>query len=93
MVTLYPTESVKCLSEKTDGSLSWQYQGYNLSTKLNAANALLLKMKKYVNLKVLRSICFAIFYSYSSYCCLVWAQNSTNSRHYSANCNFTKKVC
>ena len=32
-------------------------------------------MRKYVSLKVLRSIYFAIFDSYLSYCCLVWAQN------------------
>ena len=32
-------------------------------------------MKKYVSLKMLRSIYFAIFDPYLSYCCLVWAQN------------------
>ena len=32
-------------------------------------------MRKYVSLKILRSIYFAIFDSYLSYCCLVWAQN------------------
>ena len=32
-------------------------------------------MRKYVSLKILRSIYFAIFGSYLSYCCLVWAQN------------------
>ena len=47
----------------------------DLSIKLNRANALLFKMRKYVSLKILRSIYFAIFDSYLSYCCLVWAQN------------------
>ena len=32
-------------------------------------------MRKYVSLKILRSIYFAIFDSYLSYCCLVLAQN------------------
>ena len=32
-------------------------------------------MRKYVSLKILRSIYFAIFDSYLSYCCLIWAQN------------------
>ena len=51
-------------------------KGFNdLSTKLNRANALLFKMRKYVSLKTLRSIYFAIFDSYLSDCCLVWAQN------------------
>ena len=47
----------------------------DLSIKLNRANALLFKMRKYVSLKILRSIYFAIFDSYLSYYCLVWAQN------------------
>ena len=51
-------------------------KGFNdLSTKLNRANALLFKMRKYVSLKTLRSIYFAIFDSYLSDYCLVWAQN------------------
>ena len=37
-------------------------------------------MRKYVSLKILRSIYFAIFDSYLSYCCLVWAQNRTIQR-------------
>ena len=72
---LYPTESVKYLGVKIDTNLSWQYHVNDLSIKLNTANALLLKMRKYVSLKILRSIYFAIFDSYVSYCCLVWAQN------------------
>ena len=32
-------------------------------------------MRKYVSLKIFRSIYFTIFDSYLSYCCLVWAQN------------------
>ena len=32
-------------------------------------------MRKYVSLKKLKYIYFAIFVSYVSYCCLVWAQN------------------
>ena len=72
---LYPTESVKYLGVKTDTNLSWQYHVNDLSVKLNRANALLFKMRKYVSCKILRSIYFAIFDSFLSYCCLVWAQN------------------
>ena len=32
-------------------------------------------MRKYVSLEILRSIYFAVFDSYLSSCCLVWAQN------------------
>ena len=72
---LYPTESVKYLGVKIDTNLSWQYHVNDLSIKLNRANALLFKMRKYVSLKILRSFYFSIFDSYLSYCCLVWAQN------------------
>ena len=54
---------------------------------MNRANALLFKMRKYVSLKILRSIYFAIFDSYLSYCCLVWAQNCSTM-----NYKFTKKA-
>ena len=74
---LYPTESVKYLGVKIDTNLSWQYHINDLSIKLKIANAFLFKMTKYVSLKILRSIYFAIFDSYLSYCCLVWAQNSS----------------
>ena len=72
---LYPTESVKYMGIKIDTNLTWQHHVNNLSIKLNRANALLFKIRKYVSLKILRSIYFAIFDSYLSYCCLVWAQS------------------
>ena len=72
---LYPTESVKYLGIKINTNLSWQYHVNDLSIKLNRANALLFKLRKYVSLKILRSIYFAIFDSYLSYCCPVWIQN------------------
>ena len=34
-----------------------------------------MSIRKFVSLKILQSIYFAIFDSYLSYCCLVWAQN------------------
>ena len=73
---LYPTESVKYLGVKIDTNLTWQHVN-DLSIKLNRANALLFKISKYVSLKIIRSIYFAICDSYLSYCCLVWAQNSS----------------
>ena len=63
------------LDVKIDKNLSWQYHVNDLSIKLNRANALLFKIRKYVSLRILRSIYFAIFDSYLSYCCLVWDQN------------------
>ena len=71
---LYPTESAIYLGIKIDPNLTWKHVN-DLSIKLNRANALLFKMRKNVSLKILRPIYFAIFDSYLSYCCLVWAQN------------------
>ena len=48
---LYLTESVKYLNVKIDTNLGWQYRVNDVSIKLNIANALLLKMRKYVCLK------------------------------------------
>ena len=66
---------MKYLGVKIDTNLSWQYHVNDLFVKLNRANALLFKMRKYVSCKILKSIYFAIFDSYLSCCCLVWAQN------------------
>ena len=65
---LYLTESVKYLGVKIVTNLSWQYHGNDLSIKLNRANVLLFKMRKYVYSKTLRSIYFAIFDYYLSNC-------------------------
>ena len=72
---LYPTKSVKHLGLKIDTNLNWKYHINELSIKLNRTNTLVFKMGKYVCLKILRSIYFAIFHSYLSYCCLVWVPN------------------
>ena len=74
---------------KIDRNLSWQYHDNDLSTKLNRANALLFKMSKYVNLKILRTIYFTIFDSYLSYGCLVWVQNRSTIQRI---VNLKKKV-
>ena len=71
---LYSTDSVKYLDVKIDTNLSWQYHVNDISIKLNKVNALLFRMRKYVSCKILRSIDFAIFDCFLSYCCLVWAQ-------------------
>ena len=71
----YPTERVKYLGVKIDTNLAWQHHVNDLSIKLNRANALLFKIRKYDSLKLLRSIYFAICDSYLLYSCLVWAQN------------------
>ena len=72
---LYPSNSVKYLGLRIDKPLHWHDQVNNIVTKLNRANALLLKIKNYVKIKTLRNIYYAIFDSHLIYSCIVWAQN------------------
>ena len=64
---IYPTASVKYLGVKIDQHLTWQHQINDLFVKLNRANALLFKIRKFVDDKILRSIYFAIFESNLNY--------------------------
>ena len=50
---LYPTKRVKYLGVKIDTNPNWEYHMNEISIKLNRANALLFKMRKYVSLKIL----------------------------------------
>ena len=72
---LYPSNSVKYLGVRIDKFLHWHDQVNNIAVKLNRANALLLKIRNYVNMKTLRNIYYAIFDSHLTYSCIVWAQN------------------
>ena len=47
----------------------------NITVKPNTANALLLKIRNYVNIKTLRNIYYVIFDSHLTYSCIVWAQS------------------
>ena len=57
---------MKYLSVKIDIFLHWHNQGNSIAVKLNRANALLLKIRNYINMKTLRNIYFAIFASHLS---------------------------
>ena len=50
---LYPLNSVKYLGVRIDKFLHWHDQVNNIAVKLNKANALLLKIRNYVNIKTL----------------------------------------
>ena len=68
---IYPTASVKYLGVKINQHLTWLHHINDLSVQLNRANALLFKVRKFVDDKILRSIYFAIFESNLNYCSLV----------------------
>ena len=60
--------------------LHWHDHGNNTAVMLNRANAMLLKIRNYLNTKTLRNIYFAIFDSHLSYSCIVWTQNINTVR-------------
>ena len=58
-----------------DERLQWILHINQLYLKLNKANAMLCKIRHYVNETTLRSIYCAIFQSHLSYVCTAWGQN------------------
>ena len=72
---IYPTASARYLCVKIDQHLTWQHHINDLSVKLNRNNALLFKIKTFVDDKISRSIHFAICESNLNYCSLFSAQN------------------
>ena len=74
--SLHSTNNVKYLDIKIDENLNWKHHVNEVSTKLIRANAVLFKIRNYVNPKNLWSIYFAIFESQLNYFSLVWARNS-----------------
>ena len=80
-IRLYPSNSIKYLAVRIDRFLHWHGEVNSIAVELNRANALLLKIRNFVNMETLRNIYFAIFDSHLSYSCIVWAQNvNTMSR-------------
>ena len=78
---LSPTDSVKCLGVKTDSKLNWKSHVNAIATKLNRANAMLYKVRDFVNANILKSIYYALFESHINYACIIWGQNITTIKH------------
>ena len=75
---LYPTDSVKYLGVKIDNKLNWKSH----VAKLNQANAMLYKVRDFINANILKSIYYALFKSHINYACIIWGQNiSTINPH------------
>ena len=54
-----------------------------IATKLNRANAVLYKVRDFVNANILKSIYYALFESHIDYAWIIWGQNiSTINRLY-----------
>ena len=72
---LYPSNSIKYLGVKIDKNLNWNDHIHDIATKLNRANALLFKIRNYVNFNTLKSIYFVIFDSHINYVNLISGKN------------------
>ena len=72
---LHSFNNVKYLGIKIDENLKWRHHINEVSSKLVMENAILFKIRNYLNPKILRSIYFAIFESHLNYYSIVWAQN------------------
>ena len=61
---LYPSQSFRYLDIKIDENLIWKDHINDTAVKLNRANALLFKIRNFVNITILKTIYFAIFDSH-----------------------------
>ena len=80
---LCPTDSVKYLGVKIVNKLNWKSHVNVTPTKSNRANAMLYKVRDFLNANILKSIYYALFESHINYACIIWGQNiSTINRIY-----------
>ena len=52
--------------------MNWKIPTHDLASKLNRANAVLAKLRHFVNSGILRSTYLAIFQSHLNYACIAW---------------------
>ena len=69
---LYPTKSLKYLGMRIDESLSWNENFNDITINLSQANALLYKVRKFVNTRIAKSIYHDIFDCHLNYANIVW---------------------
>ena len=68
---LYPINSVKYLGIKIDEKLNWKQQISDIAIKLNRANVILSKFRRFIDRKTLKSVYHAIFEPHLNYSLLV----------------------
>ena len=54
--------------------MNWKIHIHALASKLNRANAVLPKLRRFVNIGILRSAYFALFYSHLNSVCIAWGR-------------------
>ena len=76
-----PTKSVKHLGVKSNENLTWNEHIKDIAIKLNRANAMLYKVKEFVNTRVLKLIYHTVFDFHLNYANTVWGQNKNSLSH------------
>ena len=71
----YKANSVKYLGIRIDKKLNWKAHINDIALKLIRANAMLYKVRDFVDAGILKSIYHAIFESHIHYACIIWGQN------------------
>ena len=71
---IHASQYVKYLGVFTDENLNWKKHINEISTKLIKGNAVLSKLRHFVNKDILLSVYYGIFHSHLAYLCLVWGQ-------------------
>ena len=70
------TGSAKFWGIPADKNLTWKQQVNHMATKLNKTNAMLSKLRYFLESKTRKSVYYASFESHLCYTFLFWAQNS-----------------
>ena len=71
---IHASPYVKYLGVFIDENLNWKIHINEISTKLIKGNAMLSKLRHFVNKDILLSVYYGIFHSHLAYLCLVWGQ-------------------
>ena len=74
-------DSEKYLGVKIDSKLNWKIYINATGTKLNWANAMLYKVRDFVNPNILKSIYYALSESHINYAFIIWGQNISTINH------------
>ena len=72
---IYEINSMKYLGIRIDNKLNWKAHINNIALKLIRANAMLYKVRDFVDAGILKSIYHALFESHIHYACIIWGQN------------------
>ena len=71
---LKPSNYVRYLGINLDEYFNWSTHINHLSQKLVKANAMLCKLRHFINVATIKSIYYAIFHSHLSYVCTAWVK-------------------